>query len=898
MTAGLGYFPAGSQPPLTPRTKFVDEAPKRLGFSGLDVSRLGHLGDGLARHALRMEFAGAIALSAESAKADRIADRIPSAHWQAKAAIARKAAAAASDAVAALFADDAGGRDASAPMSLEAALAAERAEAARLAAEEVAELDAEHLAPERLAEHLPPELAPFLERMPLPRRREREEAILRKVGWRNVGLIGLDPVALATLAENEASRYAKAFPCQDEAGNAINMEPDHRRRRTDSWWRKRLRRDQSRALLYVEAAVGAVGGPNVPGRPLYTSDYGLALHRQHEQRTREILSDLWLVREDDPSIRVSMLDVDASSRARKAAERRMLIDVMLHRWQALGWHVCWLTITLPGQYVCHSTNEGRRATEWDPELGPLEAMDAIQDDFHGVMALLRARGIHPQGWWNAQPQQSGTPHRHILIAVPTITDARAVCDAFRARFSTRKNDEDGPDRGCDASVIGDDHPDYRRRKGKDGKEETPRSAAMYAARYATRLEKPKDGGEDGEGEDGRAGGDEQARFEAWKRARRARTHTWLGLDAQRSPIELWRTLWANALRSDYEPDDARMALALRHMRSAQAFIGVAMAARDTAKQGRVENEAATSVPAYSTIDNAARGAWAAALTDWETERPFVPAARPLPVTDDAWRNALYAEAAAERDDPDAMAKRAADNAAREAWHAAIAMGLWPDADLDPAELAWLHGETQEWADPLPPMPLREERESVFGETRKVIVGAVGVAERFRLSGRPTRAELYEAAESVGIEVERPRAKLRRWHVLDSLLAAGIPTTWRLKKLSLAELLEHAELVGVTVHVPTVAPRAGEAVRALKEAGFGFSKRPDGSIAGFDLSGEILLRCEHRWKILSTEEALAAAVEAEEKERQKVGEVENLSDSPTYPRYGAVPHDPWDEGPPG
>src|SRR5690606_21240658 len=134
-------------------------------------------------------------------------------------------------------------------------------------------------------------------------------------------------------------------------------------------------------------------------------------------------------------------------------------------------------------------NEERRVRQWDPELGPLEAMAAIQDDFHSTMALLRERGIRPQGWWNSQPQQSGTPHRHILVAVPTIEDARRVCDAFRQKFSTRKNEEDGPDRGCDASVIGDDDPKYRTRNGKDGSAETARSAAMYSARYATRFEK-------------------------------------------------------------------------------------------------------------------------------------------------------------------------------------------------------------------------------------------------------------------------------------------------------------------------------------------------------------------------------------------------------------------------
>jgi hypothetical protein len=313
------------------------------------------------------------------------------------------------------------------------------------------------------------------------------------------------------------------------------------------------------------------------------------------------------------------------------------------------------------------------------------------------------------------------------------------------------------------------------------------------------------------------------------------------------------------MRSDYQPDDARMALAMRHMRSAKAFIDIAVGSR--------------------------------------------------------------------KSDDSRIMKQAQEDAAREAWHAAIAAGLWPDADLDPVELEWLHGEVSrqyefmDVADPLPPVPLREQRESVFGEVRSVIVGAVGTVERFRLSGRPTRAELFEAAESVGIEVDRPRAKLRRQHVLDSMEAAGHPVTWRERKLTLGQLLDLAEGLGVTVDVPEVAPTPGAAIRALKEAGFALSRRPGGSLAVFDTSGEILLRCQHRWKILDTESAEKLAEEAQtpewqEKRRREEesrcspkanetdstgekegGRSDHLSDSPNDPRERgfAPPH--GDTGPP-
>lgn len=802
------------------------------------------------RDALRKKFVGAISAEALAAKAAETAGRIPTARKRAEAEKAKGRAFHANLDLEALFASGDAAGDVAASMSAEEIRAADMAASARMAEEEFADLDREERGwqqwerhkpkrgpkvgpsefvppkipeekrePSRVADFLPPELRPFLERMPAPRRREREEWILKKVSWEGLEILGLSPAALAAWAEDNAREYAKRFPSKDKEGNPMNQEAAHRRGRDEKIQRKRARRAQSDALLYVEAAIGAVGGPKAPGRPLYVSDYGLLLHRQHKQRTEQILGDLWLVREDDPSVRIPMLEVDKRARAAKAAERRTLIDMMLYRWRMLGWHVCWITVTLPGEFVPHSTNEENRVSEWNPDLGPLEAMAAIQEDFHRVMNLLRERGIRPSGFWNSQPQQSGTPHRHILIAVPSLHDARAVCDAFRKEFGTRKGEEDGPDRGCTASVIGDDDPKYRTRKGKNKQDETPATVARYSARYSTRQED--------KGDDDTAGGEEYERAKAWRGPRRARGHTWLGFDSQRSPVELWRTLWANAQRNDYLPDDARMELAMRHMKLVKQFTDAAVEAREAAKA--------------------------------------------FPEGDD--------DHAAEMD----IAREASEEAAREAWHASIALGMWPDTDLDPVELEWLRGETAEGdvADPLPPMPLRAPRETVYGETHNAFVGAVGAVERFRLTGRETAALLLPIAGDLGVTVEMPESgKIQARHVK----------------------------------------------KAMKAAGFGFSPRPDGAVAVFDCSGEILLKTEHSWLIVDTETAKAMVAESETPEwaekRQRAEEArcspkataeekegrgdswkaeerrDELSVSPSYPRNGpdGPPHG-W-EGPPG
>jgi len=408
--------------------------------------------------------------------------------------------------------------------------------------QEFAELDHEENA-KVLLDYLPDVWKPFLENMKQPRRGEREDAIWKKVGRDGLQILQHDARELADYAGMKARAYARQFPARDENGEFINQEEKHQKGRCEKWHLRRLKKQQMRALLYIESAIGAVGGPLNALRPLYVSEYVLDRYLDHVARTEEILKDLRLVKKLDPSVQIPMSEVNRKAKRAAAAKRRLLMDMSLARWEALGWHVCWITITLPGEFVPYSTNEPIRKSRWNIEHGPAEAMDAIQLDMKRTMALLRDRGVRPTGWWNVQPQQSGAPHRHIILACEEIDDARAVCDAFRDRFSTRlianEGDNDGQDHGCAAYVIGDEDPRYKTRISKQGSEESATSAAKYAARYATHYETDndlelcdKEPETEAEAEKIKSIKDFR-RFLAWKWGRRARTHTWLGLDTGR-----------------------------------------------------------------------------------------------------------------------------------------------------------------------------------------------------------------------------------------------------------------------------------------------------------------------------------------------------------------------------
>ncbi|HHV66477.1 MAG TPA: replication endonuclease [Ochrobactrum intermedium] len=666
---------------------------------------------------------------------------------------------------------------------------------------------------------LPLEWQPFLEKMSDARREEREQAILRKVGWDGLNILCLRADALAERAKKKAAAYSFKFPAHDDDGNLINQEPEHRKGRCEKRTRRKLKKLQMRALLYVEAAIGAVGGPNVDGRPLYVSDYLAILHGEHLERTEEVLKGLRLIQKRDPKIQIPMAELNEKAKIADVTKRRLLIDVHLKRWEMLKWHVCWITITLPGQYVCHSTNEANRATDWDTDLGPMEGLDAMQEDYHRAMSILRERGVRPCGWWNAQPQQSGTIHRHIVFACQTQDDAREVCEVFRSKFSTRLESDGGQDRGCAAYVIGDDDENFALPEGRNGQAQTAESVARYTARYSTKLETKKPAQENAE--DGLQMPSDLGRAAAWKWSRRIRGHNWVGMDAGRAPMELWDTAWRNALRSFDNPDDDRTAVGLQCIRKAQQHTELLMEYRNELK----------------------------GLTDEDEKEE---------------QNALIAEQS--------------DCIAFESWHAAIALGIWPDADLHEAERLWLADAIAERkaerqaekgrifyegnAYALPPVPLRECRETAYGETRKTVTGIVCAVERFTIPQKPTMMEIYRAAEVIGLTDEF--------------------------EAEYAARLEKRKSKGSIV----LARRVFFAL--AKQARFGFCKTHDSQLIGYDRSGEILLKTEEEWVIVDKATAEKMVVEFDEanasNQLRKTKKTVGLSLSPTDPRrWGLTPH---------
>lgn len=536
---------------------------------------------------------------------------------------------------------------------------------------DVAALDAEERedapdALDRVQGLLPNAFLPFLERFSEGRRRERLQAILDKVGWKTLKLLDLDPPLLDAEADKAAWIYAKKHPEDDER----YQKPEHRRGRTPKYWKAKLKKQVRQARPYIAMALGAVGGRN-EFRPLYVSDFGVKCRRSELRHIRKTLEKLRIVNVNDPTVQIPMLEAHERKKIKEMAKRRMLLNIMQFRAEAIGAKAVWITITLPGRFHANPTNATPDTNDWDWRLGPKEAMAALQERYHQTMCMLRERGIRVWGFWDNQAQQDSTPHKHMVIFVHSededkaLREARDVATAFRNRFPGQH--------GCEASVIGDDHPNFKPRKDKRNEDETVASIIRYTARYSTKMATGVDGVElSGEIPDDDVPASEMERHAVWASERNARLHTVIGMDNQRAPSKIWDCVWKAAERGE-APADKRMELAVDWMRSTQ----------DLLKE----------------------------VVDKQTE---------LDVLKKSGKNDLVGETILADD-----LKNLQIGLDENAYHTALLCGLWGDADMHSTEREWLCDVLDIKADedlPIGPVPLRGERENAFGETIKETIG--------------------------------------------------------------------------------------------------------------------------------------------------------------------------------
>lgn len=375
-----------------------------------------------------------------------------------------------------------------------------------------------------------------LSRMPEEKRVLRIAAIEERFPVRVLRWLNLHPAELKKVARGMAREAAADMNCRGP------LSAEQKRRRQPRFWLRRISKEVREADRYIAATVGAVGGPERPGRALYVSDYSLARHKAEQGELQQVQERLRLVRADNATVQIPLAWLEESRVRSQAAERRAIIDAFIHRGKTQSLYLCWITLTLPGEWHPHTENEPFRMKGWDVSLGPAEADAEMRLRYKRVVNLARKRGIRPTGFWVPQPQQDGTVHRHLAYWVHDLKQARGLCDAVRMHFPGEKE--------AAAYVVGDDNPRYRPPHRKDvAVPETVVSVVRYMSRQAI----------NGVIEEGAAA----ERVRAWRKLGGHHSMTFVGL--RRGAFSAWRTLIAAARRGE-AGTSPRTHLAIRKMR--------------------------------------------------------------------------------------------------------------------------------------------------------------------------------------------------------------------------------------------------------------------------------------------------------------------------------------------
>ncbi len=586
---------------------------------------------------------------------------------------------------------------------------------------------------DRIKALLPAPFHPFFHQFDSTRLKERLDAIVDKVGWKTLGLLDLDPFKLEAEADKAAWLYAQKHPETDKRF----QKGEHRRGRTKKVWRGRLAKDVRNALAYIAADLGAVGGGEDEKRQLYVADFNVNRYRADQFKSRVHMSKLRIVNKADPTAQIPMLEAHKRKKIAEAAKRRMWLDIQEYRAESIGARAIWTTLTLPGEYHPNPTNSTPNENNWNPDLGPQEAMEAIQERYRQSINLLRYHEIRPWGFHVVQAQQDSTPHRHGLFFVHDTDDeianqaandakvlelARGVVREFRERFPG--------DYGCDARIIGDDDAEFRPETGKNGKTETVGSVIRYAARYATRNITDGDGfceavGEENSDLDGWKTQEEMPasdleRHAIWATERRARLCNMVGLDSRRAPAKIWEAVWKAADRGEL-PDDPRMGAAVELIMQAKQFLDDLLIVQGEYRQFKSDQKAKAEAKRVAKIAVGKLGTEDATTTGRRA------------ALDEALKTASngneQGDVSLEADSYEAETLTELNRLQRAvtgcAYHSALMMGLWQDFDLHRNERAWMRDYFNlepGAALPLAPIPLRSIRQNLFDEDVKQIDG--------------------------------------------------------------------------------------------------------------------------------------------------------------------------------
>ena len=285
------------------------------------------------------------------------------------------------------------------------------------------------------------------------------------------------------------------------------------------WWRRKLRRQQGRAVESAAIVLGLVHKRS----EIYCSDETLHRRQQQNRRNAEALANTKAVNELGQEFTLAELAAKGpANKAIKRAELMTRIAGFERIARELGHGGLFITITCPSRMHAHRTVGGWKVEpnpRYDNESTPRTAQQYLAKVWARIRAQFKHQATPIYGFRIAEPQHDGTPHWHLLV-FHAPDDAEAIRSAITKHAMRDSPDEPGAHaHRCDFRAI-----DWA--KG---------SAAGYIAKY---VAKNIDGYAVGDDLHGNPALETSARVEAWATTWGIRQFQQVG----GPPVGVWREL--------------------------------------------------------------------------------------------------------------------------------------------------------------------------------------------------------------------------------------------------------------------------------------------------------------------------------------------------------------------
>ncbi|MCG8050671.1 MAG: replication endonuclease [Candidatus Thiodiazotropha endolucinida] len=187
-----------------------------------------------------------------------------------------------------------------------------------------------------------------------------------------------------------------------------------RRMCDDRWWRRRLKRAETRAIESAAIEIGIVHKKS----DVYVSTENLLRRREQQRKNRDLMETLQVVNELGETLNLQeVIDGSLSNPVLRRNELMTRLSGCELYGKNNGFEALFLTITCPSRFHARYGKSGDRNPQYDSSR-PSEGQAYLNKVWSRARAALARKRINIYGIRIAEPHHDGTPHWHLLVFVP------------------------------------------------------------------------------------------------------------------------------------------------------------------------------------------------------------------------------------------------------------------------------------------------------------------------------------------------------------------------------------------------------------------------------------------------------------------------------------------------